>query len=195
MLGGNVVTVRGIDNTATMTCSWGFHLTNISSPARLLPAPAQGIECDVPSAAEEQEVILELIEKGGSTFHTFLYHYYQVPDVLACVPSQGRSGNFQTITVFGNRFSNSPDLACHIGGMAEATFVSSTMIICHVTLKQEGRLPVEVSVNGADLSSNGDSATFLSLARSAVVLSSIFPNHGPAPVSYTHLTLPTILLV
>jgi hypothetical protein len=176
--GGNIVAINIIEKNVNLVCIW--HILGSTVKRDLIfsdTLPLSGMGCEVPRASQETEALLELVDRQSIIIYTFSYLFQNLPEVRVCLPSQMISGISQAVTVFGS-FRNSPTLTCKMNSkILTGTFVSGSMIICHMTIKETGQWALEVSNNGADFSRDGIVVSFFDPHTVAVF--SLQPSQGP----------------
>ena len=142
------------------------------------------------------------------------FTYRPAAAVSSVWPVRGASEGGTPVTVVGSGFSLAAEaegaLRCRFNATSVvAAYVSESSLVCNTTASSAGYVPVEVSTNGHEYTASGVRFELVSL-----VVRGLLPFSGPTlggtvvtiagarlsqlesmPVSYTHLTLPTILRV
>lgn len=197
--GGTIVTVvgRNFIPSEALTCRFGGFA---GSPGEF--ASSEAIRCSAPPSPNgptkvEVSVSNNLVEfSEPSSATTFEYHPQARPERF--FPTVAPLSGGTVVTVEGGTFSAPAvaheQLACRFGSMmAKATLESPTRITCQApTSSAEKRVPVQVTVNGADWEDVGtvgqggapDLFTYYRLPE----INELHPSTGP-PMGGTHLSV------
>ena len=149
--GGTVVLVGGEHflNTTSAACMFG----TIAVPAEFLSNHA--VLCTAPPHLPG--VVSVKLTSNGADFSMSgaLFTYYPQANVVSVWPVLGSASEGGTIvTIHGDGFRNSAELVCKFGNIigTEATWLSSTKILCRTPPHRPGLVAVQVANNGADFS-------------------------------------------
>lgn len=149
--GGTVVTIVGQNFLPSegLTCRFGV---SAPSPADFIASDA--IRCVAPPAPAGPTVVEVTVSNNMIEFSdssaTFVYHSAMRPERFS--PAAGPLSGGTVVAIEGSGFSSTSGLGCRFGRVAvKATLESSTRIVC-ITPESgwERRVPLQVTVNGAD---------------------------------------------
>lgn len=149
--GGTDVLVGGnhLLNTTSAACMFG----NTAVPAKFLSN--QAVLCTAPPHLPGV-VSVELTSNGADfSMSGALFTYYPQANVVSVWPVLGSASEGGTIvTIHGDGFRNSAELVCKFGNTigTEATWLSSTKLLCRTPPHRPGLVVVRVANNGADFS-------------------------------------------
>lgn len=168
--GGTSVLVAGDHflNTTVAACKFGTK----SVPAAFLSSLA--MLCVAPSNPSGV-VALEVTSNGADfSFSGAPFTYYTVAKVYSIWPLLGSGSEGGTVvTIHGEDFENSAGLSCKFGSITgiEATWLSSTTVLCKTPRHRPGLVVVQVTNNGADFLST----TMEYLYVSDIALEDVWP--------------------
>lgn len=101
-------------------------------------------------------VSVELTSNGADfSMSAALFTYYPEVNIVSVWPVLGSaSGGGTTVTIYGEGFRNSAELLCKFGNIigTEATWLSSTKLLCRTPPHRPGLVEIRVANNGADFS-------------------------------------------
>jgi hypothetical protein len=122
--------------------------------------------------------MVEVSMNGGADFTRSgkKFMYAPAATATALLPSMGRSGPSQIVTVVGRNFEHTSELRCQVGDVqaSMARYISTSTAICALPTRGAGTVTVSVSNNGVDFDV-GVRFKYLTVPK----VMSIVPSMGP----------------
>jgi hypothetical protein len=147
-------------NSTTLACRFGGEVTRASflSPDMVL--------CEVPAESDltgPTPTVSVALNGEDFAYSAVTYTYIPPARVTGVIPALGSALGGTQVAVVGEGFYDGGGLLCRFGSLSpmEATFVSSTLVLCPAPPSDAGAVHVEVSNNGADFTANGVSFLFV----------------------------------
>lgn len=178
--GGTVLTFHGTSiNSSKLFCHFG----EIIQPAKLLSpnslqciSPAHTIGSVEISVYDQSEILQSLFD--------LTFEFVRRPHVESLYPQYGRTSGGSQITILGFNFIDSKDLSCRFGKVRSslATWIHSSKIVCESPPGLTGSVPVEVSLNNQEFTSDDVHFTFLDTSSAVEIEPSFGPMNGGTEV-------------
>ena len=168
--GGTTVTLEGDANALEdVLCRVG------GLTARAARVSATAVVCRLPLRAPGPASVQLVAGDGHALTEAVALELYPDPSVTALVPALASALGGCPVTVLGRDFQQDGATVSFGGAVAQVTFVSSSMLLCTAPAASEnGKVSVEVSLNGVDLTRSGKTLVYWPHPR----VSSIEPSVG-----------------
>lgn len=172
--GGTIISIRGQGFAFSRNLSVRFGNTSVSATF----VSTQELLCtSPPSLAGSASLSIGDFDKAFGSDFAFVYR--AAPIVHGLHPSRGSVGGRQKITVQGEHFADTSNLACMVGkaSVVAASFISDTEMECYTpVLAEPGPKEVEITVNGVDFTLDGHVFTYVGIPA----VFSVTPDSGSA---------------
>jgi hypothetical protein len=156
LTGGTKISISGtgFDNSPTLQCQFGSVTTNAIFSNETL------ILCETPTSPAGLYPVQ--VSTNGQDFYSGdeqLFGFITDANITSLYPRSGLIYGGTTVFVTGWGFVNSTDLKCKVDRFARAdyvnaTFLSSSLVMCVLKPHEAGTVTIEVASNGHDYSHN-----------------------------------------